>query len=181
VLYKPRFCCNCGEVIERADWTIMTSRRFCVVCASVQKHYDLLPRAVVALGIFAGFFGIWAVVGRPSKEIPRPQQLASARPVSSGLERPVKTESLNNAASTNTAVLQNAEVKPGPSRVPTNANSATVQQDKGRETVYFCGAATKKGTPCSRRVKVPGRCWQHLGQPAMVTDTRVLPSHRPGL
>ncbi|HEU4509799.1 MAG TPA: hypothetical protein VFR78_16300 [Pyrinomonadaceae bacterium] len=31
------------------------------------------------------------------------------------------------------------------------------------EKVYTCGARTKKGKPCSRRVKQPGRCWQHKG------------------
>jgi hypothetical protein len=36
------------------------------------------------------------------------------------------------------------------------------------ELVYICGAATKKGTPCSRRVKGPVRCWQHVGQPAIL-------------
>lgn len=34
--------------------------------------------------------------------------------------------------------------------------------------VYICGARTKKGTPCSRRVHGPVRCWQHKGQPAML-------------
>ena len=29
------------------------------------------------------------------------------------------------------------------------------------EKVYTCGARTRKGKPCSRRVKEPGRCWQH--------------------
>ncbi|HSK62741.1 MAG TPA: hypothetical protein VK893_02835 [Pyrinomonadaceae bacterium] len=31
------------------------------------------------------------------------------------------------------------------------------------EKVYTCGARTKKGTPCSRRVSGPVRCWQHKG------------------
>jgi hypothetical protein len=31
------------------------------------------------------------------------------------------------------------------------------------EKVYTCGARTRKGKPCSRRVKEPGRCWQHKG------------------
>jgi len=34
--------------------------------------------------------------------------------------------------------------------------------------VYICGARTKKGTPCSRRVHGPVRCWQHKGLPAML-------------
>ncbi|MEQ1764043.1 MAG: hypothetical protein ABL984_12975 [Pyrinomonadaceae bacterium] len=31
---------------------------------------------------------------------------------------------------------------------------------------YFCGALTKRGTPCSRKVKAKGlRCFQHEGRP----------------
>lgn len=33
------------------------------------------------------------------------------------------------------------------------------------EEIYTCGARTKKGTPCSRRVHGPVRCWQHKGMP----------------
>ena len=36
------------------------------------------------------------------------------------------------------------------------------------EQTYQCGARTKKGTPCSRRVHGPVRCWQHKGQKAML-------------
>jgi hypothetical protein len=36
------------------------------------------------------------------------------------------------------------------------------------EDVYICGARTKKGTPCSRRVHGPVRCWQHKGSAAML-------------
>ncbi|HKG48296.1 MAG TPA: hypothetical protein VKB02_16285 [Pyrinomonadaceae bacterium] len=36
------------------------------------------------------------------------------------------------------------------------------------EQTYICGAGTKKGTPCSRRVHGPVRCWQHKGAKAML-------------
>jgi len=36
------------------------------------------------------------------------------------------------------------------------------------EETYICGARTKKGTPCSRRVHGPVRCWQHKGAKAML-------------
>jgi hypothetical protein len=42
------------------------------------------------------------------------------------------------------------------------------------ETVYVCGARTKKGTPCSRRVHQPGRCWQHKGMPAMLPAEKLV-------
>jgi hypothetical protein len=40
------------------------------------------------------------------------------------------------------------------------------------DEVYICGARTKKGTPCSRRVHAPERCWQHKGMSSMI---RVVP------
>ncbi|MFS8084558.1 MAG: hypothetical protein ACMG6H_02935, partial [Acidobacteriota bacterium] len=44
------------------------------------------------------------------------------------------------------------------------ANSGSVD-----EAVYLCGARTKKGTPCRRRVHFAGeRCYQHKGKPAIV-------------
>jgi len=36
------------------------------------------------------------------------------------------------------------------------------------DDVYLCGARTKKGTPCSRRVHGKVRCWQHTGLPSMI-------------
>lgn len=50
--------------------------------------------------------------------------------------------------------------------------SATKRAERMSEppALYFCGAITKKGTPCSRRVKSPGRCWQHIGQPKSSDD-----------
>ena len=36
------------------------------------------------------------------------------------------------------------------------------------EQMYLFGARTKKGTPCSRRVHGPVRCWQHKGAKAML-------------
>jgi hypothetical protein len=47
------------------------------------------------------------------------------------------------------------------------------RQNEKKEPVYFCGAETKKGTPCSRRVKGGGRCWQHEGKVAMLPDKQL--------
>src|SRR5215813_3186600 len=41
------------------------------------------------------------------------------------------------------------------------------------EDIYTCGARTKKGTPCSRRVHGPVRCWQHKGMPAMLPQEKL--------
>ena len=37
------------------------------------------------------------------------------------------------------------------------------------DKAYICGARTKKGTPCHRRVHAAGeRCFQHKGMPSML-------------
>ncbi|HJP94387.1 MAG TPA: hypothetical protein VJ875_20675 [Pyrinomonadaceae bacterium] len=62
--------------------------------------------------------------------------------------------------------------------------SAPAQNSSGESSVpaapvvaeqsYMCGARTKKGTPCSRRVHGPVRCWQHKGMPAMLPQDKLL-------
>jgi hypothetical protein len=55
------------------------------------------------------------------------------------------------------------------------ANSNNLQNSVATdEPVYICGARTKKGTPCRRRVHAAGeRCYQHKGMPAMVSLERL--------
>ena len=48
------------------------------------------------------------------------------------------------------------------------------QQPVTIEQTYLCGARTKKGTPCSRRVHGPVRCWQHKGAAAMLPQEKLL-------
>ena len=52
-----------------------------------------------------------------------------------------------------------------------NANSPTLLAE---EVVYICGARTRKGTPCSRRVHQPVRCWQHKGMKAMLPEEKLV-------
>ena len=51
--------------------------------------------------------------------------------------------------------------------------SSTPQPVPTHEPVYICGARTKKGKPCSRRVHGPVRCWQHKGDPAMLPSDKL--------
>jgi hypothetical protein len=51
---------------------------------------------------------------------------------------------------------------------PANVPSAPVLD------VYLCGARTKKGTPCSRRVHGAVRCWQHKGAPPIRSPEQLL-------
>jgi hypothetical protein len=65
-----------------------------------------------------------------------------------------------------------APLKPAPAYGPDGtANERPTEPD---EVVYICGARTKKGTPCQRRVRGPGRCWQHRGQPAILPPSKLI-------
>jgi len=50
----------------------------------------------------------------------------------------------------------------------------TTQPTTTVEQTYQCGARTKKGTPCSRRVHGPVRCWQHKGAKAMLPQDKLI-------
>jgi hypothetical protein len=59
-------------------------------------------------------------------------------------------------------------------QMPTVRQAENVPVIIAKEPVYWCGAQTKKGTPCSRKVKGGGRCWQHEGQAAMLPPEKLL-------
>jgi hypothetical protein len=162
MLYRPKYCCNCSEKIERVDWNLLTSRRFCDVCAIENKRYDHIPRVTVAGGILSMMFGLGTLFGGNVNSSPPVQSLNSS-PVQLKTERnterhpePSRTERLPPAPTAAHTVDQTS----GPSQA-INANSSS------QEKIYYCGALTKKGTPCSRKVKSAGlRCYQHEGKPS---------------
>ena len=59
-------------------------------------------------------------------------------------------------------------------RTVNTAAPAPIQTPVTIEQLYTCGARTKKGTPCSRRVHGPVRCWQHKGATAMLPQEKLL-------
>ena len=166
MFYRPHFCCHCGEKIVRATWTPLTSRRFCEFCAIEQKQHDLLPRVLTVLAILIGGAGVTAYLGSSG-----PGGTADSGDASSA-QRGLKSEP---AAKSKDADVANRS-EPSVSQSPANSSSQVsvdtapntkqraMQKNSSTEPVYYCGAMTKKGTPCTRRVKTPGRCWQHGGQ-----------------
>lgn len=157
MLYKPNFCCNCGEKIERVEWNLLTSRRFCPACATEHKKADYAPRTAVAAGVLVGVFGLGSLWSGSAETVPA---AATAAPV--GIRSSVATP---NQMLSGTAQAP-AEVAPSDAsqrpEVPVTESKA-----KPKSATFFCGALTKKGTPCSRKVKGQGtRCFQHEGKPS---------------
>ena len=158
-MYRPNFCADCGTRIVRARWRWWTSRRFCADCERRLRRRGawswplLLAGALLMSGFLAGRAGRAPapplIVERG--ELPvltAPQANGAARDSATGIDVP--------AAS---AAAQGAEREP-----PTDP----------QEIVSICGARTRRGTPCSRRVRGTGRCWQHRGMPAILPAERLI-------
>src|SRR2546425_9247233 len=61
-----------------------------------------------------------------------------------------------------------------PKRADVNPNRTAVAPTAD-DVVYICGARTRKGTPCRRRVHFAGeRCFQHKGMPAMLPVDKLI-------
>ncbi|HUR99779.1 MAG TPA: hypothetical protein VMZ26_17065 [Pyrinomonadaceae bacterium] len=167
MFYHPHFCCHCGEKIARAKWTPMTSRRFCDFCAIEQKQHDLIPRAAAVLLLLFGAAGFTAYLsGGQAVKISDTSQASRIGGLKS---RPAQKEAGLNAAAGLTNTSGTPKGIQDESESNTNApekKQRVAPRNSSTEPVFYCGAMTKKGTACTRRVKAPGRCWQHLGQPA---------------
>jgi hypothetical protein len=150
-MYRPNFCAECGTRLLRLRWHLWTSRKFCDDCARRLRKQRFLPVFVAALGLTVSGYAIGRA-GRPS-----PPPLTIIRRADSPLTAPEDP----GPRKTNTSPTQSATSVNG-----TNS-SAGIE-------VYLCGARTKKGTPCSRRVHGPVRCWQHKGAPAMLPQEKLL-------
>jgi hypothetical protein len=157
-MYRPNFCAECGARIERMRWRVWTSRHFCPNCAP-QFRRGRITRPLAACLLLVGLgFG----VGRALRPAPPPLVVAGgALPVPLADTR---------AAHTTQAAGSGAQpvLAYGPD------GTAAERPTDPDEIISICGARTKKGTPCQRRVRGTGRCWQHLGKPAMLPPEKLI-------
>lgn len=141
-MYRPNFCAECGERVVRARWRVWSSRRFCAACAGrFGRRRFIAPLALAASLAGAGF-----LLGRAGRPAPPPLVV----------ERGVLSLAPIPAAGA-------AEARGGPKPEPRYGpdGTGTERPTEPDEVISVCGARTKKGTPCQRRVRGHGRCWQH--------------------
>jgi hypothetical protein len=142
--YRPNFCCECGNKIVRLRWFVWTSRRFCDKCfLALAKSHWLRPSITVLVLFLATF-----LLGRGCRRAPPPLII----------ERPIGSTTNSSAA---------------PEKTSGASNATTPQPSPVLEQFYTCGARTRKGTPCSRRVHGPTRCWQHKGAAAILPQEKL--------
>lgn len=163
MLYKPKYCCNCGEKIERSEWKLWNSRRFCELCETEHKGIDMIPRVLVGAGFIAGVFGMGSFLEHNSSAEPSSGDVrVSAVPSSRANDFDTKGSNTDtNAKPVGLKPIAPTTVGEGTSLHQETTEQPTASKLPSDEPVFYCGAMTKKGTPCTRRVKNKGRCWQH--------------------
>jgi hypothetical protein len=187
MFYTPKHCCECGEKIEPGGRRMFKSRRFCEICETDFIASDWAPRVIIGLGILFGLWGIGSFLKKSDKpvNIATTPQVSVASNRNQSVPKPPVSERANvislaqNQTTSSDAVASRTETETGAlsQKAPAaKQNLSDESQNSAPETVYFCGAQTKKGTPCSRRVKGGGRCWQHTGQPAMLPAVKLAAS-----
>lgn len=179
MFYKPKFCCSCGERIERIDWKLSTSRRFCEFCEIEHKPYDLIPRFVVGFALLVGVLGFGSYLQKANPELnasvkPLESSSNARRTLISDSRQPGVTNPEKRAP--DKADVHDRVVLPATTDGSLMAGSEKEQLKKRPTTsddlAFYCGALTKKGKPCSRRVKSKERCWQHSGRQSIVSAVK---------
>ena len=168
--YKPNFCCECGGKIDRAEPDYWTSGRFCDVCVESRKFVEWKSTGVLIGGLVFLVIGFGFYLNSSSSpELTGAKNLSTRNIRSASNHQSAENVNFNSAALPNKPVTSvGIENSPPVAAKTEKSASPTIISDT--EKVYFCGARTKKGTPCSRRVKGGGRCWQHQGMPAMLPE-----------
>jgi len=149
-MYRRNFCAECGARLPQKSWRAWLHRGVCADCAR-RAGMNVWAQPLITVGVIAV---VAFAFGRYLRPAPPPLviQRAANSPLS---DLPVNS---NESATTNRRQNNSSNRNAGP------VNAATSD-----DAIYICGARTKKGTPCQRRVHFAGeRCYQHKGRPAMV-------------
>lgn len=186
MLYKPKYCNECGSEVKRDDWKIWTSRQFCETCESDFNGRRFFPVIWLVFGLTGLIYGFGSYLKSPVKPV-NLVTTSNTEIVSN------KNRSLQNQS--NPQISKDANVQSaGQKTVFDNGNQQGAAADLKQkssfdkqisiekaqipvtEAIYICGAQTKKGTACLRRVKGGGRCWQHTGQAAILPPEKLIVS-----
>lgn len=116
------------------------------------------------------FLGVGLIAGRAGRPAPPPLIIERHAPRSND-----QSEKVNNQSE---QAGEERGTTPSDSELSGVSNSSDSQPAPIEEAVYICGARTKKGTPCSRRVHGPVRCWQHKGMRPMLPQDKLLVSDK---
>lgn len=161
-MYRPHFCAECGERVERTRWRFWHSRHFCPKCSRRFRKGQIVSRLLASVCLFL----LGLLMGRAAR-VPAPPLL---------VERTEMQPLTSHAEEEQPPQASPASLSPAPQPEQAYAPDGTrgERPTDPNEIVSICGARTKKGTPCQRRVRGTGRCWQHKGLPAIIPLERLI-------
>jgi hypothetical protein len=174
MLRKPNFCSECGEKVEKENRKWWESRKFCDDCA---RHFDKLPNRI--LKYFVGAFVFTGIGFLIANSIPqrKPPIVSSNNQTVSTPQQTANRQIAQTNQTANTTPAAKPTIQTDAQKTPQTLISSPMQTSPDiagtTETAYYCGARTQKGAPCSRRVRGAGRCWQHVGKPAMLSEEKL--------
>jgi len=156
-MHRHNFCAECGARLARKGWRAWIGGPICDPCKlRLGKSGPVRSMAAVAIIAIAAF-----ALGRCLRPPPPPLvvQRAANSPLS---DLPTNFNATGKPATLKArSGAEAAQIDDDPSTLPSTGLSDDV--------IYLCGARTRKGTPCHRRVHAAGeRCYQHQGKPAIL-------------
>jgi hypothetical protein len=166
-MYQPNFCSECGQRIERGHWHFWHSRKFCPDCAPRFRR----PQMLWLLMASAALFGLGLAAGRSTR--PKTPPLIIQRSQLATSNTPELTDRKDSPETESKAVPDSSSAS-SPAEGYGLDGTVAERPTSPDEVVSICGARTKKGTPCQRRVRGTGRCWQHRGMPAMIPQEKLI-------
>jgi len=133
-----RFCSECGERLKVTRVSVAPFRSFCCKCSPRFARARVLLIALPTLCTAMGFaIGHYSTTREPFYYIGTPIDPSSVRIKPSADDTPHSTRSSEAIGTREHLVLS-----------PSSSEA-------------ICGARTKSGKPCQRKVKGGGYCWQH--------------------
>lgn len=188
MLYTPKYCCECGGEIENYTRKILTSRRFCENCENDFKGQKFFPLIWIGLGLLGIIYGFGSYLkksdkpvnllttsslGNASNKTGNPENKSNSQVRENvNVQLSTRENAANNAGNQINAAKVSGDAERKSRETGQNANQG--KQNSVSEAVYICGAETKKGTACLRRVRGGGRCWQHKDQPAILPPSELV-------
>jgi hypothetical protein len=135
-----RFCTSCGERLKKDAGSLLFAS-VCARCSPRATHTRMKLIAAAALCIAIGFtLGHYVSPREPFYYIGTPLELGATD---------IQTSTSDSNLPATTIPLANAE-----------------QPTLSEASEGICGARTRSGKPCRRKVKGGGYCWQHRDQMA---------------
>lgn len=165
-LYTPKYCSECGDKINEMPRGILSDPRFCSICAADKEFITWAPK-IAGFILFVAAAGFCGWLANANGMIGKPAKIAAVTVLKNGSDPKFepKSEEIPAKALYSADAQGKQDVR---AVVEPKIEKQAPLEHKQAEKVFYCGAMTKKGTPCSRRVKTNTRCYQHAGKPSIL-------------